>query len=440
MFAELNAQLRRQLEAQGRSTLVDEPIFELHPLQLQGFLEAVWEVWRRLDEGSLGAPPLPATTSGPDAVVVALGSVDRETDDSGRPEVVISDPILALLRARDPGLGALPSGSRVRVALDVEQATRAVLENLLRPRGVKIQGSSVLFNEHVPAPWLHLMYAYLIENTRALEILAKVVQGSLTDEPFGTLSESSFRWLRLTEDLFFRDGVSSLISSISSQLRPDLRGTRRNAYQRMFGIDLNHGAADGGAYPYVRAQTANGDFVRSLQELLRELWRGFVNARNTSGPRTTDDSNIRELLTKLRTMLNARRLSGAASRANLAREEFVAVATLEWFDLTVRTETSIVTDLKANADQPEDRLRKLGERVQVPYHGRSRSFFQLASRLPGFLREIEEGDWEDPRPVADLYDETRAGNLATRTTDIVNHWSIATGVDLKSVPVTVEAR
>ncbi len=428
MFAELNEELRNQLAAQSLGPAVPDPIFELHPLQLQGFLEAVWETWRRLGEGSLLVPPGTVARGSADAVVVALGSVERDSLDGGRPELVFSDPILALLRSRDPGLGGLSLPSRRRLQLDVEAAARAVIERLLLSREGK----------HVITPWRHLMYAYLIENTRAYEILAKVVQGSLTDEPFGALSDTSFRWLRLTEDLFFRDGVSSLITSITSTLRPDIRATRRNAYQRLFGIDLNHGAPDGGAYPYTRATAANGDFVRALQELLREAWRGFINARNTSGPRTTDDANIRELLIKLRTMLTERRLSGGDGRVNLAREEFVAVATLEWFDLTLQTSSAIVLDLKANADQPEDRLRKLGERVQLPAHGRSRSFFQLADKLPVLLREIEEGDWDEPRDVADIYNP--ATPVGRRTTDIVNHWSIATGVDLKSVPVTADAR
>jgi hypothetical protein len=79
--------------------------------------------------------------------------------------------------------------------------------------------------------------------------------------------------------------------------------------------------------------------------------------------------------------------------------------------------------------------------VKLPAHGRSRSFFQLADTLPGLLREIEEGDWEESvRPTAELYDETVAGNVAARTTEIVNHWSIATGVDLKAVPVAAALR
>jgi hypothetical protein len=441
MFGELNEQLKKQAVGYPSDARVGrpaDPIFELHPAQILGFMEAVWELWRRLDEDSLTTPPGGGTTatllSGRPKVlsdttvrakVVALGNVDRRASAAkGDPVPVLSDAVLALLRSRDSGFGPVP-----HPALDVVQAVTTVLANMLAvgPRGF------------IAAPWKHLKYAYLVENTCAYEIHAKVIQWALTDEAFGTLSDESFRWVRLTEDLFFRDGISSLVSSITSTLRPDIRGTRRNAYQRMFGIDLNHGAPGGGPYAYVKAQTANADFVRTLQELLRELWRGFINARNDSGPRTTDDSNIRELLRKLKTMMISRRLSGSGGRANLSREEFVAVATMEWFELTVATNTAIVVDLKALGDEREDRLRNLGERVKLPAHGKSRSFFQLADSLPVFLREIEDGDWDEPRPVEELYDPDVTGNVAARTTTIINHWSIATGVDLKDLVQTARS-
>ena len=158
------------------------------------------------------------------------------------------------------------------------KAARAVIERLLLSREGK----------HVITPWRHLMYAYLIENTRAYEILAKVVQGSLTDEPFGALSDTSFRWLRLTEDLFFRDGVSSLITSITSTLRPDIRATRRNAYQRLFGIDLNHGAPDGGGRNLMMSQNAHEPLSplgqHYLGGILQNAAEGTVFSTPTANP------------------------------------------------------------------------------------------------------------------------------------------------------------
>ncbi len=179
---------------------------------------------------------------------------------------------------------------------------------------------------------------------------------------------------------------------------------------------------------------ANADFVPTLQDLLSELWRGYTNRNNQLGPETTDDSNIAELVRKLKIMLAARRLSGANGRANRAREAFVAVAMMSWFELTVATNTRIVGDLKADADTREDRLSNLGARVKLASHAKSRNLFILADNLPTFLREIEEGEWDlDQKP---LYDDALLSNVVKRTVDIVNFWSLATRVDLESFPVS----
>ena len=67
-----------------------------------------------------------------------------------------------------------------------------------------------------------------------------------------------------TEELFYRDPPPFSITTVSSHIRPDLRASRRNAYQRMFGMDLNHGADDNSPYPFVRADAANNEFVSNV--------------------------------------------------------------------------------------------------------------------------------------------------------------------------------
>jgi hypothetical protein len=53
---------------------------------------------------------------------------------------------------------------------------------------------------------------------------------------------------------------------LSNYVRPDIHATRRNAYQRMFGMDLNHGTDDNKPYPYVKADeldpSVKTDFIR----------------------------------------------------------------------------------------------------------------------------------------------------------------------------------
>src|SRR5215207_2456696 len=85
----------------------------------------------------------------------------------------------------------------------------------------------------------HLIYAYMIENTRIYEIFRRVLYEYLHGEGLETPSEESQRWLRTTEELFYRDTPPFFAFQLTSHIRPDIRATRRNAYYRMFGMDLN---------------------------------------------------------------------------------------------------------------------------------------------------------------------------------------------------------
>ena len=57
--------------------------------------------------------------------------------------------------------------------------------------------------------------------------------------------------------MFYRDPPPFFITAVTGYVRPDIHATRRNAYQRMFGMDLNHGTDDNKPYPYVKAEAAN---------------------------------------------------------------------------------------------------------------------------------------------------------------------------------------
>ena len=126
-------------------------------------------------------------------------------------------------------------------------------------------------------------------------------------------------------------------------------------------MDLNHGAVDNKPYSYMRAEASNKELVSTFEELLREVWIGIINAGNDSGPKPTDDCKLQDLTKKLNDMLLARRVSG-----NLSREEFVAVAMMSWFQVTLKTNTSIVKDLRADGESEEQRLYKIAQQVGVP--------------------------------------------------------------------------
>jgi hypothetical protein len=283
--------------------------------------------------------------------------------------------------------------------------------------------------------WDHLIYAYMIENTRAYEIFTQVVRQLLQGERLGILqSDESFRWLRTTEELFLKDASPYQQRALVSRVRPDIRASRRNAYYRMFGMDLNHGADGGGAYAYEKPDAANREFVAIFEEFLRETWRGIENSDNTSGTKPTDDATIANLALRLQNMLNARR--GSTLALNLSREEFEFVNTMAWFHLTLVFDTAIVSDLKVTATSPEERLRLLGERVGIPAHARSHSYFRLAPALSTLLRQVEAGDYSDASRVPDLY-APAPNPIRNMMATIIAHWSMASGRDLKGSRVTV---
>ena len=203
--------------------------------------------------------------------------------------------------------------------------------------------------------WDHLIYAYMIENTRIYEIFRRVVHEFLHGEKLGVPgSAESQRWLRTTEELFYRDPPPFFITAVTGYTRPDIHATRRNAYQRMFGMDLNHGTDDNKPYLYVKAEAANTEFVSTFEEFLREVWVGIENFNNTSGANPKDDAKIADLAKKLHDMLRTRRETG-----NLSREEFDFVSMLSWFHLTVDSDLPIIQDL--------------GRRPRAPMNGYSRS-------------------------------------------------------------------
>lgn len=277
-----------------------------------------------------------------------------------------------------------------------------------------------------PMPWEHLIYAYAIENTGLLRVFRRVLELYATGETLETPTDDTRKWLRSTEELFFRDPPAFHISSLTSFARADLEASRRNAYWRMFGMDLNHGLPDGRPYPYLKAPAANTAFVPAWEAFLREVWQGYINARNTSGENSTDPEAVANLADTLAKMLRVRRNGG-----NLGREEFFFVSMMSWFHVALEDNTPIVRDLKAEAGNAAERLRKIGERVGVPAHPKSRNFFDLAEPASTLLRFIELEKFSDLVNAPVLYNNQVGNTIREDALIVINHWSIATGRDLK---------
>jgi hypothetical protein len=306
---------------------------------------------------------------------------------------------------------------------------RAAVPNLPIPAHIDFARAGILdpggpLPALVAAPLHHIAYAMCLENTRLLDIMRRVVSEYRNGERLPAASVATQRWLHVTEELFFTAPEPFSVRSLASQVRPDPAAIRRNAVYRLLGIDLSHGTEDGRPYPFVKAEAANREFATVFEAFISEVWRGYLNRNNAISGNTTDDNAIIELERRLREMLNARRFNG-----NLAREEFDAVATLSWFHLTVAYNTEIVQNLNAGAVGVADRLRSIGERVGLPPHARSDSYFQLAAPMSVILRAIEQDAIAAAGGAESLYD----GFYQPWMLQVITHWSIATGRNLKDL-------
>lgn len=302
-----------------------------------------------------------------------------------------------------------------------------------RPAPVGIQLGSTRMSTHWSAVWDHLIYAYMIENTRAYEIMGRVVAEYTQGERLGILREdASYQWLRTTEELFYKDASPLQPYNLVSRVRPDIAATRRNAYYRMFGMDLNHGRDGAAAYPYVKPAVANREFVATFEEFLRQVWRAIENANNFLANNPTDFPAIQDLADRLENMLTARR-GGVSGRPNLSREEFLAVCLAAWLDLTLSFDTPIVRELSASAPSPEERLRQIGERVGLPAHGRSHSYFIIARRVSVLLQLIELGSFNTRAGAETL---AAPGSVRDMVSEVIHHWSLISGRSLKAMPTS----
>ncbi len=302
-----------------------------------------------------------------------------------------------------------------------------------------------LLTQQTPTPklrWPHLIYAYMIENTRIYEVFRRVLHELLHGEKLGSANSDTQKWLRNTDELFYGDGSPFAITNLSSHIRSDLAASRRNAYQRMFGMDLNHGTNEGQPYSYVKANAANSEFVKTFEELLHEVWVGIIHPKSVTVAKPTDDPKIASLATKLHDMLMGRRQYG-----NLSREEFAFVSMMSWFHLTVDSNLPISRDLKVETSGPEQRLFKIAQQVGLPAHALSRSLFDIADPISRILVQIETGRYNSDKvsTVPELYTEgskypdgfdAEPGPERDMRT-IINHWSIITGRDMKAKKVAL---
>lgn len=382
-------------------------VLAVHPLQMSRWLEEVWSAGGIADPANWGSLLLDGTSNLP--IPVPLGDVSKTKlpaalldDLRSGVDPNATDPTPAQPYSGNPGIGLAP----------------------------------------LPPIWDHLLYAYLVESTGVFEILGDVVRRYVVGETLPTPSVDTAVWVRSTEELFFRDPpLFSAGGLLTSQLRPDAAVNRRNAYWRMFGLDLPHAHGRTNGQPWKRdvGSTLNSRFLELWNELLRQVWLGYENDSNSSGAKATDTTYIGYLCQTLSEMMQLRRRGGL-----LSREEFAYVTMLSWFHLTVDHDTALVTDLSANAGaggNPADRLAAIGARVGTAPSRQARELFELADLVSPLMWAIELGIFNDPSAAEMLFKHTNLVLPATpivaeTMTRIIDLWQSATGERVKDLAVT----
>ena len=313
--------------------------------------------------------------------------------------------------------------------------------------GQPINGIRLVSFEEVST--YHLISAYLLENTRLLQIFERFIERYLLDEEFGITGDAQvFEWIHNSERLFFKNDTQ-VSTNIRSLLRPNADASRRNAYWRMFGMDLAFGdinSQSNAAMSYHKSKAANQEFIVLFERYLSEIWQGYINARNTAGANTSDINIVRDLAIQLQEMLTARRggnTANAYGSQNLSREEFSSVLITSWFTFIVSYDSPVVTFLNCQSTTIGERLLKIGAKVGVNAHSKCQALFEIAAPTARILTTIEAGGVLDNEAVMQIIlsslNPPPAIPPATAFIDymkdfltIINNWEKATGHRIKN--------
>lgn len=308
------------------------------------------------------------------------------------------------------------------------------------------QKSSVVYDQSFGVPPYHLMYAYLLENTRMAQIFEKLIYMYHTDEKLTKSSDrSSFQWIMNTDALFFRDPASSAIRFYDGYLRPVPEAVRRNVYHRLFGLDLAFGDIANNPAKYVKAESNNSAFILLFESFLREFWQAYTNARNTSGQNFTDYFALTDTAEKLQQLLMSRRSMhnnfNNYKYFNLSREEYGSVLFMSWLFNAISYNSPLVEYLRCTGNTPGERLINIGLKVGIAAHSKSELIFEMAPSLATLLRMIEHGDYNSAKTTnvtAIVMAQVPPFGTATQVQTlnsillIINNWERVTGHRIKT--------
>jgi hypothetical protein len=258
-------------------------------------------------------------------------------------------------------------------------------------------------------------------------------------------NQKAFQWIVNTENLFFKELPNSSPRGISSYVRVSLDATRRNAYFRMFGMDLAFGdIATNAPVNYFKAEFNNQPFIILFEKFLTEIWQGYTNARNQVGVNTTDMFSLNDTAQKIQEMLMSRRTTETTFNNyryfNLSKEEFASVVMMSWLYEVVSYDSPIVRFLRCNGNTPGERLINIGLKVGVNAHNKSEGLLDIAPPMNTLLRRIELGDYNVETEVRTIIESQTPASTATAAQkqalndllQIINNWEKATGHKIKN--------
>jgi len=301
-------------------------------------------------------------------------------------------------------------------------------------------------------PPYHLIYAYLVENTRIAQIFERLLFLYVHDEKLNKVTPISiqdnrraFQWMINTENLFFKYLSNASYRNVTSQVRQSPDATRRNAYFRMFGMDLAFGDINANStVDFYKAQFNNQPFILLFEKFLIEIWQAYSNARNQVGPNTTDMFSITETSRKIKEMLMARRTTETTFENyryfNLSKEEYASVVMMSWLYEVVSYDSPIVNFLRCNGNTPGERLINIGNKVGVTAHSKSEGLLDIAPPMNTLLRRTELGDYTDDVEVRAIIESQTPSSTSTPAQrqalndllQIINNWEKATGHRIKN--------
>lgn len=304
-------------------------------------------------------------------------------------------------------------------------------------------------NELVP-PY-HLIYAYLVENTRVVQIMEKLLILYQHDEKLQKATTANnrlaFQWIMNTEHLFFKYLSGFSFWNISSKIQSDAEAARRNAYFRLFGMDLAFGHMQNNtAVNYYKAEFNNQGFIVLFERFLTEIWQAYTNAKNSIGPNSTDLYSICDTAQKMQEMLMSRRTTENNFENyryfNISRIEYASVMMLAWFYQVISYDSPLVQFLRCNGNTPGERLTNIGKKVGISAHSKAEGLLDIAPPMNTLLRRIELGDYNpDNEAQVSTIITSQANALPANNPDrmaladllaIINNWEKATGHRIKN--------